>query len=352
MQNDLLLRSLARKPVDRTPVWIMRQAGRYLPEYRETRSRVESFMDVCTNPSLALEVTMQPLVRFRLDAAILFSDILTIPDAMGCGLYFEKGTGPKFHYPVQTRAAIDALRVPEIGALNYVSEAVIKICKELSNKIPLIGFSGSPWTLATYMIEGGSSKDHKGVRSFVYKDPESLKILLEKLTIAVTNALNEQIKAGARVVQVFDSWAGLLTPQSFSKFSLPYLRDIVSSLDLSPDGLRIPVIVFARGAGESLENLANIGCDCLGIDWTLDLDKCRDRLGGKVSLQGNMDPLVLCGSRACVEAEVKQVCLAYGPYPGHIFNLGHGIDPDINPDNVRSMIDAVERESREIFSTL
>ena len=350
MYNDRLLKSLAQQPVDRTPVWIMRQAGRYLPEYRKTRSKVKEFMDVCTNPSLALEVTMQPLARFPLDAAILFSDILTIPDAMGCGLYFEDGIGPKFRFPIQTRTAIDSLELPDPAALNYVSEAIELVCAELSNKIPLIGFSGSPWTLATYMIEGGTSKDHKKVRSFVYQDPEALEVLLEKLSIAVTDALNQQIRAGIQVVQIFDSWAGLLCPHLFKRLSLKYLRRIISGLELSPLGDRIPVIIFARGAGESLEELADIGGDCLGIDWSMDLGRCKKRVLGKVALQGNMDPLALNGTVECIQSEVKRICSLFKGQPGHIFNLGHGIEPDIDPDKVSVMIEAVERESRKILS--
>jgi uroporphyrinogen decarboxylase len=351
LKNDRFLRALARQPVDQTPIWMMRQAGRYLPEYRQTRAQAGDFMALCTNPSLACEVTLQPLDRYPLDAAILFSDILTIPDAMGLGLYFEAGEGPRFQRPIRTRAAIDALPVPSMAdALDYVMKAVTTIRSALNGRVPLIGFSGSPWTLATYMIEGGGSKEYRYAKGLMYSDPDALHVLLSKLADAVTDYLNAQIAAGAQAVQIFDTWGGVLTAPAYDEFSLAYMARIVNGLTREADGRRVPVILFTKGGGAWLERMADTGCDALGLDWTVDLGACRQRVGERVALQGNLDPSVLFGSDALIASEVHRLLTAFGPHCGHVFNLGHGINQHVEPSRAASMIEAVQRISREIHA--
>ena len=346
LKNDRFLRALARQPVDKTPVWMMRQAGRYLPEYRQVRAQAGDFMSLCKNTELACEVTLQPLERFELDAAILFSDILTIPDAMGLGLYFAEGEGPKFRKPVRTEADIDQLQVINTASdLGYVTDAVSMIRRELNGRVPLIGFSGSPWTLATYMIEGQSSRDFVRAKTMLYTQPEVLHQLLEKLSLSVIDYLNAQILAGAQVVQIFDTWGGALSHDAYLEFSLDYMKKIVAGLIKHADGRDVPVILFTKGGGHWLEAMADSGCDCLGLDWTVDIGAAKDRVGSKVALQGNMDPAVLRSDRSGIESEVKTILTSFGEGQGHVFNLGHGITPDINPDNVKIFIDAVHQFS-------
>ncbi|MFY0663896.1 MAG: uroporphyrinogen decarboxylase [Natronospirillum sp.] len=342
LQNDRFLRALLRQPVDRTPIWMMRQAGRYLPEYRATRAQAGDFMSLCKNHELACEVTMQPLRRYPLDAAILFSDILTIPDAMGLGLYFETGEGPKFKHVVRDRATVDAL--PTLKAdvdLDYVMRAVSTIRQELNGKVPLIGFSGSPWTLATYMIEGGSSKDYQNAKAMLYNEPETLHALLAKLADAVTDYLNAQIRAGAQAVQIFDSWGGALAHNAYVEFSLAYMQRIVNGLIREHDGRTVPVILFTKGGGQWLEAMADTGADALGLDWTTDLGQARARVGDRVALQGNMDPAVLYAKPAQIRAEVGRILASYGKGTGHVFNLGHGITPGVDPEHAKAFIEAV-----------
>jgi uroporphyrinogen decarboxylase len=342
LKNDLFLKALRREKVTRTPVWIMRQAGRYLPEYREVRRQAGSFMKLCTNPELACEVTLQPLRRFDLDAAILFSDILTIPDAMGLGLHFIEGEGPRFHHPLSSRSAIDALPVPDPGTeLRYVTDAVALIRQRLDGAVPLIGFSGSPWTLATYMVEGGASKTYGRVKSLLYDQPDSAHLLLSKLTESVTTYLNAQIAAGAQAVQIFDSWGGVLSPQTFRTFSLDYMARIVEGLHKAPDGNAVPVIVFSKGCNGHLESLAQTGCAALGVDWTIDLGAARNRVGDRVALQGNLDPAVLLASPPVIRDQVRATLESFGTGPGHVFNLGHGITPEVDPDHLGELIRAV-----------
>ena len=344
--NDRFLRALLRQPVDRTPVWVMRQAGRYLPEYRATREKAGSFMQLCTTPELACEVTLQPLKRFPLDAAILFSDILTIPDAMGLGLHFADGEGPQFRNPVRTAADVKRLGVPDPeDKLRYVMDAVRLIRRELDGKVPLIGFAGSPWTLATYMIEGGSSKDFALIKKMLYDQPALLHELLATTARAVTAYLNAQIAAGAQAVMVFDTWGGALSPRDYREFSLRYMREIVSGLAREAEGRKVPVILFTKGGGQWLEAMADTGCDALGIDWTTDLNDARARVGSRVALQGNMDPSVLYASPERIRAEVEVVLASYGHGSGHVFNLGHGIHTGINPDHVAALVDAVHTAS-------
>ena len=346
LKNDRFLRALARQPVDKTPVWMMRQAGRYLPEYRQVRAQAGDFMSLCKNTELACEVTLQPLERFELDAAILFSDILTIPDAMGLGLYFEEGEGPKFRKPVRTEADIDRLQVVNTASdLGYVTDAVSMIRRELNGRVPLIGFSGSPWTLATYMIEGQSSRDFIRAKTMLYTQPEVLHQLLEKLSLSVIDYLNAQILVGAQVVQIFDTWGGALSHDAYLEFSLAYMKKIVDGLIKHADGRDVPVILFTKGGGHWLEAMADSGCDCLGLDWTLDIGAAKGRVGSQVALQGNMDPAVLRSDRKGIESEVKTILESFGDDDGHVFNLGHGITPDINPDNVKIFIDAVHKFS-------
>jgi len=346
LKNDRLLRALLRQPVDATPVWMMRQAGRYLPEYRATRERAGSFMKLCSTPELACEVTLQPLDRFALDAAILFSDILTVPDAMGLGLYFVEGEGPRFERPLRSAAEIEALGVPDPEErLGYVMAAVRMIRRELAGRVPLIGFSGSPWTLATYMVEGGASKEFSRVKGMLFDNPRALHTLLDVTARAVTEYLNAQISAGAQAVMVFDTWGGVLTPRDYREFSLRYMERIVAGLIRERDGRRVPVILFTKGGGAWLEALAETGCDALGIDWTVDIGEARARVGGRVALQGNMDPCVLYASQQRIHAEVDQILESFGAGPGHVFNLGHGIHPQVDPERVSAFIDAVHELS-------
>jgi len=346
LKNDRFLRALARQPVDKTPVWMMRQAGRYLPEYRQVRGQAGDFMSLCKNTELACEVTLQPLERFELDAAILFSDILTIPDAMGLGLYFAEGEGPKFHKPLRSEADIEQLEVINTAIdLTYVTDAVSMIRQELNGRAPLIGFSGSPWTLATYMIEGQSSRDFARAKTMLYTQPELLHQLLEKLALSVIDYLNAQILAGAQVVQIFDTWGGVLSHSAYLEFSLTYMAKIVDGLIKQADGRDVPVILFTKGGGLWLEAMANTGCDCLGLDWTIDIGSARHRVGDKVALQGNMDPAILRAKPEVIQREVKRILGSFGKNDGHVFNLGHGITPDIAPDNAKIFIDAVHEFS-------
>ena len=346
LKNDRFLKALMRQPVDRTPVWMMRQAGRYLPEYRAVRSQAGDFMSLCKNTELACEVTLQPLERYEMDAAILFSDILTIPDAMGLGLYFETGEGPKFHKPVRTAADIENLQVINTAKdLPYVTYAVTMIRRELNGRVPLIGFSGSPWTLATYMIEGQSSRDFARAKTMLYTQPALMHQLLDKLALSVIDYLNAQIIAGAQVVQIFDTWGGALSHAAYQEFSLAYMQKIVAGLIRHHDGRDVPVILFTKGGGLWLEAMADTGCHCLGLDWTMDIARARERVGDKVALQGNMDPAVLRADPAVIEQQVAAILRGFGQGSGHIFNLGHGITPDIDPEHVKVFIDAVHKFS-------
>lgn len=346
LKNDRLLRALLREPVDVTPVWMMRQAGRYLPEYRATRERAGTFMDLCRNKELACEVTLQPLDRYALDAAILFSDILTVPDAMGLGLYFAENEGPRFERPVRTAADIDALGRPDPeGELRYVMDAVRLIRRELNGRVPLIGFSGSPWTLATYMVEGGSTKNFSHIKGMMFDQPELMHRLLGKLADSVTDYLNAQIAAGAQAVMIFDTWGGVLTTRDYLAFSLDYMRRIVAGLQREAEGRRVPVILFTKGGSGWLEQMADTGADALGIDWTIDIGEARKRVGSRVALQGNMDPCVLYSSPARIREEVAAILDSFGHGSGHVFNLGHGIHPGIDPENVRAFIDSVHELS-------
>ena len=342
LKNDRFLRALMRQEVDRTPVWIMRQAGRYLPEYRKIRQQAGSFMSLCTNPELACEVTLQPLRRFPLDAAILFSDILTIPDAMGLGLYFSEGEGPKFERTIESQASVDALPRPDpCLSLAYVMDAVSLIRRELDGDVPLIGFSGSPWTLATYMVEGGSSKNFGKIKAMIYDQPATAHALLAKLADSVTDYLNAQIEAGVQAVQIFDSWGGALSESTFNDFSLQYVQRIVAGLNPAPDGSRVPVIVFCKGCNGHLEGIADTGCQGLGVDWTISLSETRARVGDRVAIQGNMDPAILLASPDVIRAEVEKTLASFGHGNGHIFNLGHGITPDVKPEHLGVLVDAV-----------
>ncbi|HWV15113.1 MAG TPA: uroporphyrinogen decarboxylase [Cellvibrio sp.] len=346
LKNDRFLRALLKQPVDVTPVWMMRQAGRYLPEYRASRERAGDFMGLCTNPELACEVTLQPLDRYPLDAAILFSDILTIPDAMGLGLYFETGEGPKFRKPVRTESDVDALAVvkPEQD-LPYVINAVKTIRRELNGRVPLIGFSGSPWTLATYMIEGGSSRDFRRAKEMLYNQPQVMHKLLDTLADSVTVYLNAQITAGAQAVQIFDTWGGALSHAAYQEFSLRYMQKIVAGLIREHEGRQVPVILFTKGGGQWLELLANSGATALGLDWTTDIGQARARVGAQVALQGNMDPTILYAKPERIRTEVASILAAYGKGSGHVFNLGHGITPEVDPANAGVFIEAVHELS-------
>lgn len=348
LKNDRFLRALMREPVDMTPVWMMRQAGRYLPEYRATRAQAGDFLSLCKNKELACEVTIQPLERYELDAAILFSDILTIPDAMGLGLYFEVGEGPKFKKVIRTEADVAALPVPESARdLDYVMDAVKTIRRELNGRVPLIGFSGSPWTLATYMVEGGSSKDFRHIKQMMYATPEVLHELLNKLAQSVTDYLNQQILSGAQAVQIFDTWGGALSGPMYQEFSLKYMQQIASGLIREHDGRKVPVIMFTKNGGQWLETMAEAGADALGLDWTTNIDDARARVGDKVALQGNMDPSVLYGTPERIRAEVADILARYGSGPGHVFNLGHGIHQFVDPAQPKIFVDAVHELSAQ-----
>ena len=349
LQNDTFLRALLRQPTDYTPLWLMRQAGRYLPEYNATRKRAGSFLGLAKNPDYATEVTLQPLARFALDAAILFSDILTVPDAMGLGLYFADGEGPKFERPLRDEAAVMALRAPEAGTLQYVYDAVTQIRTELGGSVPLIGFSGSPWTLACYMVEGGGSSDYRTVKTMLYQRPDLLHHILRTNADAVATYLNAQIDAGAQAVMIFDSWGGALADGAFQEFSLQYMRHIVSQLQREKDGARIPCIVFTKGGGLWLDQIAAIGADAIGLDWTVNLGNARARVGDQVALQGNLDPVVLFASEQQIRAEARKVLHDYGSpaaNQGHVFNLGHGISQFTPPEAVAVLVDEVRQSSR------
>lgn len=346
LRNDRLLRALMRQPVDATPIWLMRQAGRYLPEYRAVRQSAGDFMSLCRSPERACEVTMQPLARFDLDAAILFSDILTIPDALGLGLYFEEGEGPRFHKPLRAAADIEKLGVLDTARdLPYVLDAVRLIRRELNGSVPLIGFSGSPWTLATYMIEGGSSRDFVRTKRLLYNDPQLLHLLLNKLATSVTDYLNAQIAAGAQVVQIFDTWGGALSAAAYRDFSLAYMARILAGLTREAEGRAVPVILFTKGGSPWLDAIADSGCDAVGLDWCMDIGQARDQVGNRVALQGNLDPAVLRAPATVVVAEAERILRAFGAGPGHVFNLGHGISPDVPPDRVAALVDAVHSMS-------
>jgi len=348
LKNDRFLRALLRQDVDVTPVWMMRQAGRYLPEYREVRAQAGNFMNLCQNPELACEVTLQPLRRYALDAAILFSDILTIPDAMGLGLYFETGEGPKFKKPVRNESDVLALKTTNTEQdLPYVLDAVKLIRKELNGSVPLIGFSGSPWTVATYMVEGGSSKEFAHIKSMMMNTPEVMHQLLDTLADSVIDYLNAQIKAGVQAVQIFDTWGGALSAHAYETFSLNYMKKIVKGLIREHEGKRVPVILFTKNGGHWLEKIISSDCDCVGLDWTIPINEARDRVGNKVSLQGNMDPAVLYGSPDAIRKEVGLILEQFGAGNGHVFNLGHGIHQHVNPDHVTAFVDSVHELSAQ-----
>jgi len=342
LKNDLLLRALLRQPTPRRPIWLMRQAGRYLPEYRATRARAGSFMAMCTNPEFACEVTLQPLERYRLDAAILFSDILTIPHAMNVGLEFEAGEGPKIERPVRCAADVDKLIIPDPAReLRYVVDAVALIRRELHGRVPLIGFAGSPWTVGTYMVEGGGSKTFGRIKRMMYEAPALLHRLLDVLARSTVLYLNAQIAAGAQAVMLFDTWGGVLTPAQYEEFSLRYMAQIVASLTRESDGRRVPSIVFTKGGGAWLGAIAGIGCDAVGVDWTTDLSAAREAVGGRVALQGNLDPAALFAPPETLRAETIRVLESFGAGPGHVFNLGHGITPEVDPERVSVLVDTV-----------
>lgn len=346
LKNDVYLRALLRQPTERTPIWMMRQAGRYLPEYRQVRKQAGDFMALCKNPELACEVTLQPLRRFALDAAILFSDILTIPDAMGLGLYFEAGEGPRFQHVLRTMSAIEQLPIPDPEVeLRYVMDAVRTIRRELNGAVPLIGFSGSPWTLATYMVEGGSTKNFSEVKRLMFAEPQAMHLLLDKLAQSVTLYLNAQIAAGAQAVMIFDTWGGVLSPRDYREFSLAYMTKIVAGLTRHADGRQVPVTLFTKNGGAWLADMAASGCDALGVDWTTDLGTARQLVGETVALQGNMDPSILYASPARIEEEVASILASYGHGHGHVFNLGHGIHPEVDPEHAGAFIEAVHKLS-------
>ena len=347
-RNDTFLRALLRQPTDYTPLWLMRQAGRYLPEYCETRKRAGSFLQLCKNKQLATEVTLQPLARYDLDAAILFSDILTVPDAMGLGLYFAEGEGPKFERPLREEWAIRDLTAPDpYDSLGYVMDAVSEIKKALDNSVPLIGFSGSPFTLACYMVEGGASDDYRRLKTMMYERPDLLHHILDVTANSVTSYLNAQIDSGAQAVMIFDSWGGVLSHGAYREFSLQYMQRIVAGLTKEKDGEKVPSIVFTKGGGLWLESIADIGCDALGLDWTVDIGAARSRVGDRVALQGNLDPMTLFATPDVVAAEAKKVIDSYGHGSGHVFNLGHGINQHTPPENVTALVKAVHEHSRQ-----
>ena len=347
LKNDRYIKACLQQPVDRTPIWMMRQAGRYLPEYRQLRAEAGSFMDLCTNPELACEVTLQPLRRYPLDAAILFSDILTIPDAMGLGLYFTPGEGPAFRKPVRSEADVKALPIPDPNQeLKYVTDAVSTIRRELKGEVPLIGFSGSPWTLATYMVEGGTTKNFSEVKGLMYKEPAIMHQLLDKLADSIIVYLNAQVESGAQALMVFDTWGGVLSPRDYQEFSLRYMQKIVDGLKREHEGQQIPVTLFTKGGGAWLDIMAATGCDCLGVDWTTDLADARAKVAGKVALQGNMDPSILYASDERIREEVATILASYGKGAGHVFNLGHGIHQTVEPEKAGVFIQSVHELSK------
>lgn len=346
LKNDLFLRALQRQPVPRTPVWMMRQAGRYLPEYRATRERAGSFLKLCMTPELACEVTLQPLARFPLDAAILFSDILTIPQALGLGLQFETGEGPRIERPVRSAADVERLAVPDPSVeLRYVLDAVRLIRRELDGKVPLIGFAGSPWTVATYVVEGGSTREFARIKAMMFEEPDTLHQLLDLLSDSTSAYLNAQIEAGAQAVMIFDTWGGVLAPHQYREFSLAHMHRIVDGLTRERDGARIPVILFTKGGGAWLNQMAATGCDALGVDWTTDLADARRAVNDSTALQGNLDPCCLYACAERIREEVGRVLASYGHGHGHVFNLGHGIHPQVPPEHAAAMVQAVRELS-------
>lgn len=347
LQNDTFLRALMRQPTEYTPVWMMRQAGRYLPEYRESRKKAGSFMQLCKSPEFATEVTLQPIDRYPLDAAILFSDILTVPDAMGLGLYFEEGEGPKFERTLQQEADILKLEVPDISRLQYVFDAVSSIRKGIAGRVPLIGFSGSPWTLATYMVEGRGGTDFLTTKKMAYARPDLLHRILDITAQTVTHYLNAQIAAGAQAVMIFDSWGGALSHSAYIELSLNYMQKILSGLTREANGRLVPRIVFTKGGGLWLEAQASAGAEALGLDWTIDIGQARKRVGDKVALQGNMDPAILLSTPEAIEKEVASILASYGHGNGHVFNLGHGITQWTPPENAAAFIDYVHQHSKQ-----
>lgn len=351
LKNDTFLRALLKQPIEYTPVWLMRQAGRYLAEYNATRARAGDFLSLCKNPGFATEVTLQPLARFPLDAAILFSDILTIPDAMGLGLYFAQGEGPMFKHPLREEKEIRALKVPDPNTdLRYVMDAVSEIRKALDNRVPLIGFSGSPFTLACYMVEGRGGTEFREIKTMLYQRPELLHHILDVNAKAVIAYLNAQIESGAQTVMIFDTWGGALSHSAYKEFSLRYIQQIIAGLKREHDGVCIPNIVFTKGGGLWLEAIADIGCDAVGLDWTIDIGDARRRVGNKVALQGNLDPSVLFASPEVITAEVAKILASYGNGSGHVFNLGHGISQFTPPENAAALVDAVHTLSREFHA--
>ncbi|QEY26440.1 uroporphyrinogen decarboxylase [Neisseria zalophi] len=351
LQNDTFLRALLKQPVEYTPIWMMRQAGRYLPEYKATRAQAGSFLELCKNTDLATEVTIQPLDRFDLDAAILFSDILTVPDAMGLGLYFSEGEGPKFERALQHEADIAKLTVPDMAKLQYVFDAVSSIRRALNGRVPLIGFSGSPFTLACYMVEGGSSKEFRTIKSMMYARPDLLYKILDTNAQAVTAYLNAQIEAGAQAVQIFDTWGGVLSDAAFEEFSLRYMKQITDGLKREHEGRRVPVILFTKGGGLWLEKMAQTGADALGLDWSCNIGEARRRVGDKVALQGNFDPFALFGTPESIRNEAARILAAFGEGSGHVFNLGHGINQHTNPEHAKLLVDSVHELSRQYHSS-
>ena len=348
LKNDTFLRALMRQPTDYTPVWMMRQAGRYLPEYRETRKNAGSFMQLCTSPDFATEVTLQPLDRYPLiDAAILFSDILTVPDAMGLGLYFAEGEGPKFKRTLCEEADIQNLAIPDMAKLQYVFDAVSQIRRALDGRVPLIGFSGSPWTLATYMVEGKGGTDFLTIKRMAYIRPDLLHRILDITAQTVIAYLNAQIAAGAQAVMIFDSWGGALSHNAYREFSLQYMEKILAGLTRENEGRVVPRIVFTKGGGLWLEAQAGIGADALGLDWTVDIGEARRRVGDKVALQGNLDPAILLSTPEAIEKEVAAILASYGKGSGHVFNLGHGITQWTPPENAAAMLEAVRKHSQQ-----
>ena len=351
LKNDRLLRALLRQPVDVTPVWIMRQAGRYLPEYRAVRAKAGDFLTLCTTPELACEVTLQPVRRFPLDGAILFSDILTIPDAMGLGLHFIEGEGPAFHKPVRSADDVAKLGVPDPEReLRYVMDAVRLVRRELDGRIPLIGFAGSPWTLATYMVEGGSSRDFARIRRMLYQAPDQLHRLLDVLARSVAEYLNAQVAAGAQALMIFDTWGGALSARDYRAFSLDYMSRIVTAVNRNSDGRRVPLILFTKNGGQWLESIADSGADAVGIDWTTDIGEARRRVGDRVALQGNLDPSALHAAPERLRQEAGELLARFGRGSGHVFNLGHGITPDVDPERVAVLVDAVHELSRPLHA--
>ncbi len=343
------LRACLRLPVDRTPIWIMRQAGRYLPEYLKVRAEAGDFLSLCRSAERATEVTMQPIDRFGFDAAILFSDILVVPEAMGIDLRFAVGEGPILSPPVRTAADLERIREADLPKLEYVMNVIRSIRGALQDRVPLIGFSGSPWTLATYMVEGSGSKTFNHIKGMMFSDPDTLHRLLDLLARSVSAYLNAQIAAGAQAVQIFDTWGGVLSPVAFREFSLDYMRRVVAGLNRTgPDGMKVPVILFAKGCGSMIEEIADTGCDVVGVDWTLDMAEARERVGDRVALQGNLDPATLFAPPERIRQEVRTLLEAFGPHPGHIFNLGHGVTPDVDPDRVAVLVQAVQEESARL----